>query len=80
MALVAVSGTISYGMIVLFTAHLSIGVLKAKLLAEGILFLANFLVQRDLIFTGGGGSTLPPEAVDPLAAPRAPGAESDLPR
>src|SRR6202050_1894669 len=77
-ALVAVSGTISYGMIVLFTAHLSIGVLKAKLLAEGILFLANFLVQRDFIFTGGGDSKLLPAAADPLAP--APGAESDLPR
>jgi putative flippase GtrA len=77
--LVAVSGAISYGMIVWFTAHLSIGVLKAKLLAEGILFLANFLVQRDLIFTGGGDSKLPPAAADPLA-PAAPGARSDLPR
>ena len=53
-ALVAVSGTISYGLIVLFTTQLSMGVLKAKLVAEGILFLANFLVQRDIIFTGGG--------------------------
>jgi len=79
-ALVAVSGTISYGMIVLFTAHLSIGVLKAKLLAEGILFLANFLVQRDFIFTGGGDSKLPLPDADPLTAPRSPGAESDLPR
>jgi hypothetical protein len=66
-------------MIVWFTAHLSIGVLKAKLLAEGILFLANFLVQRDLIFTGGGDSKLPPAAADPLAT-AAPGARSDLPR
>src|ERR1700683_2884316 len=78
-ALVAISGTISYGMILLFTAHLSIGVLKAKLLAAGILFLANFLVQRDLIFTGGGDSKLPPAAADPLAT-AAPGARSDLPR
>jgi putative flippase GtrA len=78
-ALVAISGTISYGMIVLFTAQFSIGVLKAKLLAEGILFLANFLVQRDFIFTGGGSKTSAPTA-DPLAAPRANGAESDLPR
>jgi glycosyltransferase involved in cell wall biosynthesis len=52
-ALVAISGTISYGMIVLFTSRFGIGVLKSKLLAEGILFLANFLVQRDFIFTGG---------------------------
>lgn len=51
--LVAVSGTISYFMIVLFTARFGWGVLRAKLTAEGILFLANFLVQRDIIFTGG---------------------------
>ncbi len=52
-ALVAVSGTVSYLMIVLFTSRFGMGVLKSKLLAEGILFLANFLVQRDIIFTGG---------------------------
>jgi putative flippase GtrA len=79
-ALVAISGTISYGMIVLFTAHLSIGVLKAKLLAEGVLFLANFLVQRDIIFTGGGDSKLPPADADPLVTAPTPGAESDLRR
>jgi glycosyltransferase involved in cell wall biosynthesis len=79
-ALVAISGSISYGLIVLFTSQFSMGVLKAKLLAEGILFLANFLVQRDIIFTGGGDDKLPPPAADPLAAPPAPGAESDLPR
>ena len=79
-ALVAISGTISYGLIVLFTTRLSMGVLKAKLVAEGILFLANFLVQRDIIFTGGGERALPPAAAEPLAAAAAPGAESDLPR
>jgi hypothetical protein len=40
-------------MIVLFTSRFGMGVLKSKLFAEGILFLANFLVQRDIIFTGG---------------------------
>jgi putative flippase GtrA len=82
-ALVAISGTVSYGMIVLFTAHFSMGVLKAKLLAEGILFLANFLVQRDIIFTGGSGPEALAESGNPLPAatsPTAPGAESDLPR
>ena len=80
-ALVAVSGTISYGMIVLFTSRLGMGVLKAKLLAEGILFLANFLVQRDIIFTGGREaaqpeSTLPAESSAAAAA----SPESNLPR
>ncbi len=76
-ALVAVSGTISYGMIVLFTSRFGMGVLKSKLLAEGILFLANFLVQRDIIFTGGGDPALK-EAASP-DAPASPAA-SDLPR
>lgn len=53
-ALVAVSGAASYGLISLFVSYLSLSVLRAKLLAESILFLANFLIQRDLIFTGGG--------------------------
>ena len=45
-------------MIVLFTSRFGMGVLRAKLLAEGILFLANFLVQRDIIFTGGKDPSL----------------------
>jgi putative flippase GtrA len=79
-ALVAVSGTISYGLIVLFTTHLSMGVLKAKLVAEGILFLANFLVQRDIIFTGSGESAVSQAAADPLATRPAIRAETDLPQ
>ncbi len=76
-ALVAISGTISYGMIVLFTSRFGMGVLKAKLLAEGILFLANFLVQRDIIFTGGGSPESPQAASqEPSVAPAA----SELPR
>jgi putative flippase GtrA len=78
-ALVAVSGTLSYGLIVLFTTHLSMGVLKAKLVAESILFLANFLVQRDLIFTSGGQPAVPQAGAGPLAAQPAAGAETDLP-
>jgi putative flippase GtrA len=48
--LVALSGTVSFGLIGLLMKS-GIGVLSAKLIAEGILFLANFLVQRDFIFT-----------------------------
>ena len=77
--LVAVSGTVSYFMIVLLTSRFGIGVLKSKLLAEGVLFLANFLVQRDIIFTGG--ETLAKEAAAREAAPAAAAAAgSDLPR
>jgi glycosyltransferase involved in cell wall biosynthesis len=50
-ALVAVSGTISFGLIRMFVTHFGMGVLRAKLFAEAILFFANFLVQRDVIFT-----------------------------
>ena len=64
-ALVAVSGAISFGLIVFFTTHFSMSVLKAKLVAESILFLGNFLVQRDIIFTGGGETAPAAPAADP---------------
>jgi hypothetical protein len=35
----------------MFVTHFGMGVLRAKLFAEAILFFANFLVQRDVIFT-----------------------------
>ena len=77
--LVAVSGTISYFMIVLFTSRFGMGVLKSKLLAEGILFLANFLVQRDIIFTGGETPAQEAAAQEPAPVAAA-AAESELPR
>jgi len=52
-SLVVVSGFCSYALITLFTARLGWGVMHAKVFAEGLLFLVNFLVQRDMIFTGG---------------------------
>ncbi len=52
-ALVLVSGLASFGMIKFLVAYFGMGVIRAKLLAEAILFLVNFLVQRDFIFTGG---------------------------
>ena len=78
-ALVAVSGTVSYLLIVLFTSRFEMGVLKAKLLAEGMLFLANFLVQRDIIFTGDAAPAVesPAQEAVPVAARSV---ESDLPR
>lgn len=65
LALVVVSGTVSYGMIVLLTSRFGMGVLKAKLLAEGILFFANFLVQRDVIFTAVTQRVFPEDAIRP---------------
>lgn len=49
--LVAVFGGLSYGMIQLFRELLPINVIGAKMLSEMILFLANFALQRDFIFT-----------------------------
>jgi putative flippase GtrA len=81
-SLVAVSGTISYLMIALLTSRFGMGVLKAKLLSEGLLFLANFLVQRDLIFTGDKDpelqESLPATSEAAASAPTEP--ESHLPR
>jgi uncharacterized membrane protein/putative flippase GtrA len=51
LALVAVSGTASYFLISWMSHGLGIPVMLAKLYAEAGLFLLNFLVQRDLIFT-----------------------------
>ncbi|MCX7044705.1 MAG: GtrA family protein [Candidatus Sumerlaeota bacterium] len=48
--LVVVSGFISYGLIQLMQSMLGFPVLWAKIVAETLVFLANFLVQRDIIF------------------------------
>lgn len=50
LALVAVNGCLSYALIRWLTSVTSLSVLQAKLLAEGFLFIANFAIQRDLIF------------------------------
>ena len=49
--LVAVSGVISYSMIRLLMTELSLNVLVAKLIAESVVFIANFAIQRDFVFT-----------------------------
>ncbi len=51
LALVAASGAASYFLISWMSHGLGIPVMLAKLYAEAGLFLLNFLVQRDLIFT-----------------------------
>jgi glycosyltransferase involved in cell wall biosynthesis len=50
MLLVLVSGVVSYGLIQLLRESLGLGVISAKLVAETTLFIANFTIQRDLIF------------------------------
>jgi glycosyltransferase involved in cell wall biosynthesis len=49
--LVAAMGVVSYSMIQFLHTRVGVGVLVAKLLSEGILFLGNFAVQRDFIFS-----------------------------
>jgi putative flippase GtrA len=50
-ALVVFNGLVSYGLIQFL--HLTFGVraIPAKLCAEALLFIANFAIQRDLVFT-----------------------------
>jgi putative flippase GtrA len=50
LGLVVVSGLASYSLIRLFTAHFSIGIVPAKLVAETLLFFVNFAVERDWVF------------------------------
>jgi putative flippase GtrA len=50
LTLVVVSGLVSYGMIIMLNHRLDMPVIAAKLVAEGILYFANFLVQREFIF------------------------------
>lgn len=49
--LVAFSGWLSFGLIELLRDQAHLPVLEAKLVAEGLLFLGNFAIQRQFIFT-----------------------------
>lgn len=49
--LVIVSGAISYNLIKVIASRYGIPVIFAKATAESVIFIANFAVQRDLIFT-----------------------------
>jgi putative flippase GtrA len=49
--LVLASGLVSYGLIRVLLAFTPLDALRAKLLAESALFLANFALQRDFVFT-----------------------------
>jgi glycosyltransferase involved in cell wall biosynthesis len=50
-ALVFFSGFISYNLIKVLTTVSSLKVFTAKIIAESIIFLANFAIQRDFIFS-----------------------------
>ena len=49
--LVVANGFVSYGMIRFMNENWGVRLVPAKLTAEGLLFLANFAIQRELIFT-----------------------------
>ena len=49
--LVVVSGGVSYVLIHFIHTHMSVGVVWAKLAAEGALFIANFALQRKFVFS-----------------------------
>jgi glycosyltransferase involved in cell wall biosynthesis len=51
LALVTANAMLSYAGIRFFTGALPIGVVPAKLLIETLLFIANFAIQRDFVFT-----------------------------
>jgi putative flippase GtrA/SAM-dependent methyltransferase len=56
LALVISSGAVSYGLIHLLSQQAGLSVPWAKILAETALFIANFAIQRDLIFTSKRGN------------------------
>jgi putative flippase GtrA len=49
--LVLCSGLLSYSLIRFLTSTFGMQVMPAKLLAEGLIFIANFTIQRDFVFT-----------------------------
>jgi putative flippase GtrA len=49
--LVLCSGLLSYSLIRLLTSAFGMHVMPAKLLAEGLIFIANFTIQRDFVFS-----------------------------
>jgi putative flippase GtrA len=59
LALVVVSGTLSYTLMMTLRDRAHFALMPAKLTAETLLFFVNFLVQRDFIFA----SRAQPESV-----------------
>jgi glycosyltransferase involved in cell wall biosynthesis len=59
--LVVASGAVSYGLIYLLSRLFTMEVILAKLMVESLLFITNFGLQRDFVFTSRGKRTLPQE-------------------
>ncbi len=53
--LLAANTMVSYAAIRFLSDQFQVGVFSAKILAESLLFLANFAIQRDVVFSGRGG-------------------------
>jgi glycosyltransferase involved in cell wall biosynthesis len=53
-ALVAFNGFLSYALIQLFVQRLGLYVVAGKMLAESLVFIGNFTIQRDFVFTKRG--------------------------
>jgi len=52
LTLVTVMGIVSYGMMNYLRRVAGVPVVASKLVAEGLLFLANFSIQRQIVFAG----------------------------
>jgi putative flippase GtrA len=50
-ALVIANGLVSYALIQFLLARTALGAISAKVTAEALLFLVNFAIQRDFVFT-----------------------------
>ena len=50
MITVVALGVVSYSLIVLWSEHFGWPVIVCKILAEGLLFIVGFLVQRSVVF------------------------------
>jgi glycosyltransferase involved in cell wall biosynthesis len=68
LALVAVNGLLSYAIIRYLADEHRWPVMPAKLLVESLLFLANFAIQRDFIFTRSRSRTLDEDQQQPALA------------
>jgi glycosyltransferase involved in cell wall biosynthesis len=53
--LAAIIAVMAYNMIVMMVSHLGMSVLLSKILAETLLFIASFSIQRDFIFHAQNG-------------------------
>ena len=51
LALVVVNGFVSYAVLMYLHTRFGVSVIASKLIAEGLLFCANFALQRDFVFT-----------------------------